>query len=806
MNAFSANLAFRDSILGPTPYGDEDVVTTTTNEVHDAIDIQKAFSCAFGVSSEQRDEECSCAYCKWRYTLAYTKKKKVPTLYSDYSTILKLTHSSYKVFINAHDPVNTAKLQHLQDKQDADTTTDNNNDDVSTHHHPYNFSIADYSISAADALSLYHVDYDMFLNEEEYTDSEGEESEDSTDDENYYHYRNNPIHQPKRRRVEPTDETHQPKAQLAEDESVYTVSEGVQRLLAFKKVLFLMASAPWTSHDYKPNMRVLDMMVASHLKFIVGEKAYNEEKSTLYTLITDEEDFSKLQNILVITNRQNGKTTMQSIMIAALSIMSPTGGDLICVYSLSLHRAQEITTSAKGYIIWFMDEHISIFKQMGLPIPRILTNNITTYKVVSAYKNTNLIKACPSTVEANRGDRPHIIFYDEFGFAKGKMVTEFTLPLLQQRDRLMSCFTTPPPPTEHCHGFIEKIRAQNKTGVYFFTLVNHTLVCDKCIDADTPDDCVHHLYMVPPWKSVGRYREMLDLYSEKDRISFHQEMYGVSKDFRGFYLPKSYILPSIVNRSPFALNLIDAQCPVIYIATDPASHERSFMGIIALTYSASDERTSGKIGILGLSNVANSGVDSTEVNKIMSNFTHCLLQSEWVQQARCYEKPIYIVPITECNHSDSNAMTINNGIECGMQKYNRTVPSQYRVRMCMPFLKDVFRCNITAGVGVWTRDSNKEAAIQYIYSLLKENRIHFAKKCVTVNFSADKIKQPPLLKSVRDEFALQLGNLRRDEKNAVTGKTGNSEDDLAMSALIGFYWSMLIRNTEFIEKLMAKYK
>lgn len=798
MEVFHQQNAFQQSRFVPNLYEDLHVSTDSENEEHTpppCVSIQKTFACAFKQDTVPRDTDCACAFCKWRYTLSYTDKIHIPTLYAEYSTVLKLTRSSFNVFQSSHDPINNRDLEEIR-KKNTDVETGVVETSTTNQNNPYDFSTCNYTFSAEDADVLYNINYDDFVDPDE--DSEGYTSDESEDDLNYYHNRYKTVHINKKRRIE------QPVA--TEDTTAFTedansTTEGVRRLLAFRKVLYTLAAAPWNSMEYKPNMRILDMMTASHLKFIVGKEAYDAEKSALFSIITDDEDYSKLQNLLVVTNRQNGKTTIQTIFIAALSLMSPTGGDLVCVYSLSLSRAQEITTSAKGYIMWILDEHKDLFKQMLLPLPMVGTNNIKLYTIISVYGSTNLIKACPSTIESCRGDRPHIVFLDEFGFFKGSYFQTFTMPLLQQRDRICSCFTTPPPPTEFCHGFIEKIRVENKNGIFFFTMVNHTLVCDACHEADKSNECVHHLYMVPPWKSIGRYRDMLSLCAEKDRDTFSQEMYGVVKDFTGFLLPKKYILPSIVRRPPFAINLIDAECPVIYIGIDPASHERSYMGIMALTYSASDERTSGKMGVLGLSNVSNRNMDADVLNEIIRNFTRCVLESEWVQQARIYTKPTVIVPIAECNHSDTDANTINNAIKCGVLDYNKNNARRHHAHVYIPYLRHVFRKNITPGVGVWTRDQNKEASVQHMYALLKENRIHFAKKCVTVGVLT--VPQPPKLKPMREELALQLGNLRREEKKGkIIGKTGNSEDDLAMAALITSYWSMLLRQSDVIEKFM----
>lgn len=86
------------------------------------------------------------------------------------------------------------------------------------------------------------------------------------------------------------------------------VSVPVQRLYRFKETVRLLGTIPGKDQWFNENQRVIRMMIATHMKIIVGEKEFKDAQLELYQLL-DTEDFSMIAFIIWVTSRQQGKTT-----------------------------------------------------------------------------------------------------------------------------------------------------------------------------------------------------------------------------------------------------------------------------------------------------------------------------------------------------------------------------------------------------------------------------------------------------------------------------------------------------------------
>jgi hypothetical protein len=73
----------------------------------------------------------------------------------------------------------------------------------------------------------------------------------------------------------------------------------------------------------------------------------------LYALIDPAASLWNIQNLVWITNRQQGKTTTLGKFLAAISLAAQNSGTcLACVYSTKLERAGELLAAARQYLYW----------------------------------------------------------------------------------------------------------------------------------------------------------------------------------------------------------------------------------------------------------------------------------------------------------------------------------------------------------------------------------------------------------------------------------------------------------------------
>lgn len=83
----------------------------------------------------------------------------------------------------------------------------------------------------------------------------------------------------------------------------------LKRLTRFLKVVDILNRLPGRDVWFDENQRVLRILIATHLKVIVGMKEFKANHLQLYRLI-DDEDFSMINYLIWTASRQQGKTTL----------------------------------------------------------------------------------------------------------------------------------------------------------------------------------------------------------------------------------------------------------------------------------------------------------------------------------------------------------------------------------------------------------------------------------------------------------------------------------------------------------------
>lgn len=256
------------------------------------------------------------------------------------------------------------------------------------------------------------------------------------------------------------------------------------------------------------------------------------------------------------------------------------------------------------------------------------------------------------------------------------------------------------------------------------------------------------------------------------------QVFGVMRLEGGKYFPAKIVDASLLRRALWTGNPF-SETAIIYIAVDPASHNRSQMGLSALTYTSD-----GAIIILGLSSVGVERCGVLQVQMIVASFLSRVLSHVFVR-ARSRSTRFWVQPIIECNGSEVTATSILESI--------RSTAVQKKARVANPWNKKVFSHNITPDVGVWTTDRNKLSAIQNLYTALFDGRVSCAKDGATVGEVFRAGAKTPTFLSQRELLAAQLKSIRDTPSGKVSGKSADTEDDLAMATLLGFYWSYCIR-------------
>lgn len=571
----------------------------------------------------------------------------------------------------------------------------------------------------------------------------------------------------------------------------YEVPAPIVRVIRFRKLLDILATKPSAPVKFLENEQILRKLTASHLRLIVGRAEWTKYKTQLYPLIDNEHDLSSVENVVWVTNRQQGKTTNLAKFNAALILLSPVGGNVKFVYSTGLDRAQELCRESKKYIQWIRgdDDVMDRCAALGMSVPRITTDNermfITECTIAPGIFNT--LKARPMNADGCRGDNPASADFDEVGFIDQRFWFLFAFPLLQVGGRVFTMATTPPPINSFFDDFSRKIRKRNENNDFLFLFINHSMTCADCIERDVAAKCSHKLYLVPKWKNISKFVSMRVLVPGKQRKAFEAEIYGVMEQEAPTYFPKTltdyvFIGKPRVNEPPDF-----GQQPVVYISVDPASHSVSCMGITAAVYT-----TTGQLCILGMAEVSIARCQTIQITMMVQRFTESVMHHVFLR--RYLKSNVRVIPIVECVNNEPAARDI---VVC-----IRETATSSGFGYVMPFKKRYFTTAIQDDLGVWTTNQTKASAITMTYHFMFENRLIIADPLVTVGEIYKKGATNPTAKEICELYRDELVQFHDEGKHkTITGKTASTNDDGAMSLIQLVGWSKQIRAVVTLEDM-----
>ena len=546
------------------------------------------------------------------------------------------------------------------------------------------------------------------------------------------------------------------------------------RLVTFLQLVHHLGTAPWASGKFAANEEILMRLTASHLGLITHTKKPHPSLYDMLALPRDSKPSpQQTENLIWITNRQQGKTTLIGRFIAALALSAPPSAMLATVYSTKHSRAGELVNSAKRYYHWMQTDEGRHPKWPAVCLQR--DNERGFFVSLSPTAQASGVHARPKNADTCRGDAPDCAFFDEIAFTSPDFWFKFALPLFQISGRRATCTTTPPPPKTFFDVFAKQVQRSNAQNDYFFGLINHSLACSACVEAGIPTRCCHKLHLIPPWKSLVSIANGLGRLMPKNRQDeFTAEVFGVMAGAGHAFLPAK-LLDAMRKRD--RVTTWDAACPTIWIGCDPPCHDRAAMGLSAFVV----DRRSGLIVVIGLAAVEAQATEVHQIQMVVGHWVSELRKHPFVAADSCF------VPIVECNNNDILSKSIVTAIGAAG-----------RNRMYMPFVNRRFKKYVSDGVGVWTTQETTLAALSVTYQALIDGRISIADEIVVTNREIiDARAKKPTQEELVERLAGELGQFGYNSAGKVTGKCSEDAlDDLGMAFLLSMYWRVAVKQAD----------
>lgn len=559
--------------------------------------------------------------------------------------------------------------------------------------------------------------------------------------------------------------------------SVSSLSVAVTRLHQFIAIVKILDDAPWANIRFIENQKMMKRFIATHLFAIVGVAESKAHKSELYAIIDAYEDFSNLKHICWITNRQNGKTTTLARFHAAIMLCSPLGGDLLYIYATNKNKASDLLNAGKNYLVWLKSDAVASARlaALGFTVPKFTRENQSEFGIQSIFNPSvvNITKGRPKTVNSCRGDAVPILWVDEMAFVSPDWWYRFLFPMAAVEDRVILMATTPALNGTFFAVLMGLMQEAVKNDNNLFTIINHSIICDKCVEAGQHTKCRHKLQWLPAWKSVFGINNMKDMVPGQRMDDYYKEVFGLVKNDDAYYLPSSLVEATFNLKNARRITNI-ATSPRVYITVDPPAKNSSHSGFNAGLFNED-----GVWFTIGTAQLQTKESEIVQLNTIVSRFVTRVL-TRFVDVTKTRMSSIEVVPIVECNNNEYISNEIVNTIK-------RTAMLSLKTKYFMPFTKDVFKDTIESNLGVWTNNAEKHGMLSQMIDMLTQKRIVIWNQCVTMGDVASARSEVVQIKTALEDLSIGLTQFK-ETKDGPSGKTATNEDDCAMAQLMGPFW------------------
>jgi hypothetical protein len=229
-----------------------------------------------------------------------------------------------------------------------------------------------------------------------------------------------------------------------------------------------------------------------------------------------------MQEILVMTPRRFGKTTMVAMIAAALAAFIP--GIKIGIYSISRRVSYNLMELVKRFLqtiegayervmVTNKEElHISeSVRVKGDPTPIDLTAVSKIYCYAASEKTT-------------RGSTVDVCILEEAAHISEKMFNFIVSPLMSVENLVLLAITTPQDPTNY---FSRLTTLVNEHGKPLFRIQSLGLACQDCLAKNMGHACPHMRHLLPKWRSKQRQLRVKAILGEHNKDVYAQELQGL---------------------------------------------------------------------------------------------------------------------------------------------------------------------------------------------------------------------------------------------------------------------------------------
>lgn len=494
-------------------------------------------------------------------------------------------------------------------------------------------------------------------------------------------------------------------------------------------------------------------------------------------------------NCVINTSRQVGKTTVTGAVLSAFiaAVVRPDQETVINVVAQKTSMETEILSMIKGNV----KKLAMAARTSECPTPpEIRDDNSTTFSVVRDGMVLS-IRCLAPTDGGLRGTSADIIWIDELFFLNPPRLVDMVATVASTAGHHVVGTTTPN--ADRVDTQLYKVAIGEP--IPSWTGRDLGLVCLSCQQNNVNTHCTHRLFFLPPWKTFT------ELIASAKTATLRIELYGIScRRMTDIVFKPEETQFSIWPENQYSC--IDPYYNMVFVSMDPgAGSRRSANAFVAAMY----DRTTNSAIVLGLDNVVAEHSSTSDLTSLLKEFLQRVYALIHLRMPHL-RGTIRVMPLLEGNH---NTFLVRDALGIFIQSVDAA--SHMNLKLVYPPIELLSTSTTPGDMSVGSAFRLCTTRLMKYDAMLNLQELFMRKKVFSVEnlHIATTGIQEILTSSHRgqlvstvsrtsrpDAYGAELKDLMREQllafrltpSGALSGKSNQTRDDLAMAMFINVYW------------------
>lgn len=275
------------------------------------------------------------------------------------------------------------------------------------------------------------------------------------------------------------------------------------------------------------------------------------------------------QQVLCLTPRRFGKTYAVAMFAAAIITTIP--GSEQAIFSTGRRASQKMLETIQMFVV-------TLKKNLKINDLKLIKFNQEMLVYESAADSARGVRRAiysyPSNAKTLRGVGGDILFLEEAAFMSMDVFYEIVTPLLEMQTTSLIAISTPQDSTNF---YSELFDLKGGDGEPLFNTIKVSLICDKCMDTEHPEECTHRTHLLPPWKSKAKLAMVREIYGDQTDLLQRESLGAITQDASSVFPEET--LSIAFDRKPCAPPTYAPRS--IFISCDPTGGGASRMCLAA---------------------------------------------------------------------------------------------------------------------------------------------------------------------------------------------------------------------------------